>query len=94
MNEELPAELLHHRVTERDHLAKLPRRIDMKEGERRLAGVERLSREVQHDAGVFPDAVEHHRVPTLGGHDPHDVDALGLEALEVSFSGHGLGAEL
>ena len=47
------------------------------------AGIEGLLRQPQHDGGVFADGVEHHRVLELGGDLAEDVDALGLEKLDV-----------
>jgi hypothetical protein len=56
----------------------------MQERERRLAGREGLQRQMEHDRRVFTDRVEHHRVFELGHHFPDNVNALGLELLEVS----------
>ena len=38
---------------------------------------------MQHDRAVLADRVEHHGVLALGDGLAQDVDALGLEALEV-----------
>ena len=52
--------------------------------------MERLAGEVQHDRAVLADRVEHHRTLALGDGLAHDLDALGLEALEVGQrAGHG-----
>ena len=48
------------------------------------AGKERLHRQVQHHRAVLADRVQHHRPLALGHHLAHDVDALGLQALQVS----------
>ena len=40
-------------------------------------------RQVQHHRAVLADRIEHHRPLALGDHLAHDVDALGLEALEM-----------
>ena len=44
---------------------------------------ERLLGQAQHHRAVLADRVEHHRVLELGDHLAHDVDALGLELLEM-----------
>jgi hypothetical protein len=72
-----------HLVAERDHLAELPGRIDVKKWERRHGGKECLQGDVKHHRAVFPDRVEHHRTLALCDDLAHDVDALSLEALQV-----------
>src|SRR5690606_23196355 len=66
-----------------------PGRIDMEQRERRRRWVERLARQVQHDRAVLADRIEHHRVVRLGDNLAHDMDALGLEAVEVRQTLHG-----
>ena len=48
-----------------------------------LGRVEGLEGQVQHHRAVLADRIEHHRLFALGDHLPHDLDALGLQALEV-----------
>jgi hypothetical protein len=55
------------RVTERDHVPKLPGRVDVQQGKRRARRIERLEGQVQEDRGVLADRVEHHRALGLGG---------------------------
>ena len=83
----------HPRITrglfaQRIHVPELPRRIDMHQREGRGRRVESFLGKVQHDGAVLADRIEHHRSVRLGGDFAHDVDALGLEPLEVS---QGLG---
>ena len=46
-------------------------------------GIERLRRQVQHHGAVLADRIEHHRLVGLGHHFAHDVDALGLQTLQM-----------
>jgi hypothetical protein len=66
VNDELESQLLGDSITVRDHLAELPRRVDVEKGERQGCGRERLLRQAQHDGAVFADRVHHHRVFELG----------------------------
>ena len=70
-------------VAEGVHLLELPRRVHMEQRERGQRRVEGLHGQVQHDGAVLAHRVEHHRMLRLGGRLAHDVDALGLQALEV-----------
>lgn len=45
--------------------------------------VEGLAGKVQHDAAVFANGIQHHRVLGLGHGLANDVDALSLQAFEV-----------
>jgi hypothetical protein len=83
VDDEIEAEALRHLVAEGDHLLELPRRIDVKERERQLGGVERLQREMEHHAGVLADRIEHHRVGELGDDLSDDRDRLGFEPPEM-----------
>ncbi len=71
-------------IAKLDHLPELPGRVDVKQRERKLAGMERLLGEVHHHARVLADAVEHDGIVELGGDLPQDVDALRLELAKVS----------
>ena len=77
------AVLAAERVAKRDHVAELPARIDVQQRERQRARVERLHGEPHHDRRVLADRVQHHRVLELGRHLADDVDALGLELLQM-----------
>ena len=64
----------------------------MQQRERRLRGKERLARQVQQHRGVLADRIEQHRPGGLAGDLAQDVDALGLEGLQVRRIGrrHGV----
>jgi hypothetical protein len=47
------------------------------------AGVEGLAREVQHHRAVLADGIEHHGLLGFRHDLAHDVNALGLEPLEM-----------
>ena len=70
----------HYRV---DHLLELELGVDVQEREGRPRREKRFLGQVRHDRGVLTDRVEHHRVVELSDRLPDDVDALGLELLEV-----------
>src|SRR5205823_691329 len=53
------------------------------ERKRRLARMEGLERQPQHHRAVLPDRVQHHGSLGLRDDLAHDVDAFGLQALEV-----------
>ena len=42
-----------------------------------------LAREMHHHRAVLADRVQHDRLVALGHHLPDDVNALGLQALEM-----------
>ena len=86
VHDEVDAKLFGLRVAKCVHLAELPRGVHVDQRERRLAGIERLHCQVQHDRAVFTNAVQHRRVVTLGDGLAHDVDGLGLQALQVRQS--------
>ncbi len=83
VHDQLEPMLARHLVAEGVHLAELPGRIDVQERERRLARGESLQRQLEHDRAVLADRVQHHRLLGLRGDLAHDVDALGLEPLQV-----------
>ena len=66
-------------VAKGDHLAELPGRIDMQQREWRRSGGEGFAGEMQHDAGIFADRIEHDGTLELGGDFADDVDRLGLK---------------
>jgi hypothetical protein len=65
------------------HLAELPGGIDVQEREWRLRRVKRLQRQMEHHRTILADRVEHDRLLGLRDRIAHDVDALGLEALQM-----------
>ena len=73
-----------HAIAHLVHGAELPGGVDVQERERRRRREEGLLRDVQHDRAVLAHRVEHHRVVGLGDRLPHDVNAFGLEPLQVS----------
>ena len=91
VDEELHSELRGDVVAERVHVAELPRRVDMQQGKGRLGGVEGPHRELEHHRAVLADRVEHHGLLRLGDDLAHDVDALGLEPLEMGQDDAALG---
>jgi hypothetical protein len=95
VDQQVEAQFLRAGVAEGDHLAELPRRVDVQQRERQPPGREGLEGEVQQHRGILADRVEHHRVLGLGDRLPEDVDALGLQPLEVAEAvGGGRGARL
>ena len=66
----------------------LPARIDMKQRERQRRRIEGLAGEVQHHRAVLADRIEHHRPRRFGDRFAHDVDALGLEPVEMGKGVH------
>ena len=77
-------------IAEADHFGELVAGVDVEEREGDVAGIEGLLRQAQHHRGVLADGVEHHRVPELGRDFAQDVDALGLEQLQVAEVGDGV----
>jgi hypothetical protein len=84
VNQELEPLLFAEAVAERDHLAELPRRVDVKEREGEAPRRERLLRESDEHRRILPDRIEQDRLLKLGRDLAEDVDALGLELTEMS----------
>jgi hypothetical protein len=91
VHHQVDTKVLGARVTEFDHLAKLPRRIDMKQRKRRLARIERLHRQMQQHRRILADRIQHHDLVALGDGLAHDVNALGLELIEIGVRRGGFG---
>ena len=70
-----------------DHVAELPRGVDVQQRERRPGGVEGLQREVQQDRGVLADRIQQHRAGGLAGDLAEDANALGLERAKMRGKG-------
>ena len=87
VDDELDRRVRRDLVAQRIHVAELPRRIDVQQRERQRAGEERLLRQVQHHRRILADRIEHHRLVGLGDRLAQDVDALGLEPVEMGQSG-------
>jgi hypothetical protein len=93
MHDELDPELPRPPVAERDHVAELPGRVDMEQRKRQPARMEGLLGEVEEDGGILADRVEQDRVLGLRHDLAQDVDALGLEALQMREPRRGVGVE-
>ena len=83
IDQQLQAQLAGIVIAEFDHFAKLPCRVYMHQGERRLAGVKCLHRQVQHHGGVFADGIQHDGALEFGGDFSNDMDAFRFQLLEV-----------
>src|SRR5690606_612857 len=70
-------------VAERDHLAELPGGVHVQQRDRRPRRMEGLEQQVQQHRAVLADRVHHDRVADAGRDLAQDVDALGLEPVEV-----------
>ncbi|MNL21692.1 hypothetical protein D3C87_1429950 [compost metagenome] len=73
-------------IPEGDHLAKLERRIHMQQRKWDLAGIEGLACQMQQDARILADRIHHHRPLKAGRHLAQNLDALGLEGLQMRQS--------
>ena len=82
--DQLEAPLLHDAVTKLDHLAELPRRVDVHQRERGLRGIEGLHGDMQHRHRILADGEQHHRLLAFGDSLAHDVDALRLQPVEMT----------
>lgn len=83
VDEEVEPVLARDLVAKRDHLLELPGRIDMEERKGQPSGCKGLHGEVQEHRGILADRIEQHRALTFCDDLAHDVNALGLEAVEV-----------
>ena len=89
VHDEIEPEIAHGLVAEGDHVAELPRRVDVQQREGRLGRPERFPREVQQNGRVLADRVEQHRCAELRRSLAENVNALGLEQLEMRYEcGH------
>jgi hypothetical protein len=84
VHDELKPKLGGTTVPERDHVAKLPGGVNVQQRKRRLARIERLQRQVQQNRRVLADGIEQHRIVALRDGLPNDVNALGLQGIEMS----------
>src|SRR5690606_10758366 len=66
-----------------DHLAELPRAVHVQQRDRRTRRVEGLEQQVQQHRTVLAHRIQHHRIGEPGRCLAQDVDAFGLEAVEV-----------
>jgi hypothetical protein len=83
MHDQIETEVARARVAERDHLAELPRGVDVQQRKWRLRRIERLERQMQQDRGILADRIEHHRILRLGHRLADDVDAFGFKLFEM-----------
>src|SRR5262249_39290694 len=81
--DEIEPELARGAVTEGDHLAELPRGVDVEERRWRLCRPKGFPREVQQDGRVLADRIEQNGIAELRRSLAEDMDALGLEQLEM-----------
>ena len=88
MDEQIEAEPPGSFVAERDHVPKLPGRIDVEQRKRRLGRKEGLHRQVQHHGAVLADGIQHDGPLALRDDLAHDVDAFGLETLKMRERRH------
>ena len=70
-------------VAQRVHVPELPGRVDMEQREGQRAREERLLGKMQHHRRILADRIEHHRAIGLGDRLAQDVNALGLEPIEM-----------
>ena len=95
IDEQFHAGRLRHGIAQLVHFLKLPRRIDVQQGERRRRRIKCLARQMEHDRAVLAHRIQHHRIAHLCHHFTHDVDGLCLQAGEVGqgrsirCAGHG-----
>ncbi len=83
VDEQLHPRLGCHLLPHLVHRLELPGGVDVQERERRNRRVEGLAGQLEHDRAVLADRVQHHRSLALGDRLPHDLDAFGLEPLQV-----------
>lgn len=70
VEKELHAALCRLPVPELDHLAELPRRIDLQQAKRQLSLPELFERQVKQDVRILDNTVEHHGILELHRHLP------------------------
>ncbi len=80
---ELPGRALAHLV----HRLELPGGVHMQQREGRAGGEKSLGRQMQHDRRVLSHRIEHDRALALGDHLAEDLQALGLQALQMGEGG-------
>jgi hypothetical protein len=90
VHEQLHADLGGHPVAELVHRLELPRRVDVQQRERWHRRIEGLRRQVQHAGAVLADRIQHHGLLGLRDRLAEDLDALGLQSLEVGEVAHAV----
>src|ERR1700677_1492254 len=88
VHQEFQAVLHRGRIAEIEHFPKVPARGDLQQRERSFCGRKGLARQMQHHRAVLALRIEHDRLLTLRDHFAEDVDALGLESLQIIERGH------
>ena len=83
VHQQVHAALLGHVVAKIVHGLELPPRIYMHQRKWRRAWEKSLAGKVQHHGAVLTDAIKHDRVLRLCHHLAHDVNALGLKAIQM-----------
>lgn len=76
-------------VAEGDHLAEFPACVHVQQRDRRWRRGKGLEQQVQQHRAVLADRIQHHRRTELGGDLAQDVDALGLETVEMGKGWQG-----
>lgn len=83
VDDEIETELLRLLVAKFDHVAKLPRRVDVQQRKRQLLRMERLAREMQQNGRVLADRIHQHGLAELGRSLAENMDALRFEEIEM-----------
>ena len=76
-------DLLDQAVAELEHLGEVVAGVDVEDRERERTGPERLDGQLEQDQRVLASGEQQHGPLELGGDLAHDVDRLGLEAVEL-----------
>src|SRR3954451_6443567 len=84
------AEPCRDRVAEGNHLLELPGRIDMQQWKWRLRRKKRLLGDMQENARILADRIQHHRVAQLGNGLAHNKNALRLELPQMRRASPGM----
>src|SRR6476620_8798808 len=86
---QLDASFLRTLIAKADHFPKLPAGVDVEQRDRWTGWIEGLQQQVQQDRTVLADRVHHHRISKPGRDLAQDVDALGLETIQVRQVSNG-----
>ena len=89
MNDQIEAEPSRGLVSEGDHLAELPCRIDMQKRKGQFSRMKCLHRKVQQYCRVLADRIEQDRIVTGRCDLSNDEDGFGFELLKMGQLDHG-----
>src|SRR6266571_8752403 len=70
-------------VPKLDHLGELVTGVDVKKRKWQRTGIERLARQMDEHARVFPDGIQHHGVPKLGGSFAENVNGFAFKLAKM-----------